>query len=201
VATNNCADLRTCVHVAGIFEDKNTGLCNPPCDLFGQDCENLESCYLLLDRPGYPTACAPPVPEPGEELGGCGDGSTVGTHGSCCRFTNTCAQGYGCVQPTAPDEEGLVCAYYCDPTGSVSGAPTDCTAGPGPAPDFACIQVNRFFTDVPELPDWVGFCIDTAVWGPATCWNQIQDGLEDGVDCCELGGTPQCPCVYLCDWR
>ncbi len=203
VAINACPQDSTCVHLAGVFEDKNTGLCEPSCDLYAQDCDNQEeSCYLLLDRTDYPTVCAPAVPEPNADLGGCGDGATVGVQGSCCSFSNTCTEGFGCIQPTEPDEAGLVCAYYCDPTGTVTGAPNDCsTPGPGPAPGFECVQINQFYTDVPELPDTFGFCIDTALWGPATCWNGVQDAHEDDIDCCQQGGDAACSCVYLCDWQ
>ena len=200
VAINSCPVEFTCMHLVGVFEDHNVGLCEPACDMFAQDCANLESCYILLDRPGYPTVCAPPVPEPAPELGGCAAAAAPGVQDECCTFTNSCAQGHGCIQPsTTVTNAGLDCAYFCDPTGSVAGAPTDCSdPGPGAAPGYECVQVNHFYTDIGDLPDQVGFCINTTEWGPATCWNTTQDAHEDGVDCCMLGGDIDCPCMYQC---
>lgn len=197
-APDSCPTDQTCIHQVGIFSDSNLGMCEPPCDLFAQDCADEETCYLLLERDGYPTVCFETVPEPEPESGGCGDGAAPATQDQCCSFVNTCEPGYGCVQPPRPDQlTGHECAYFCDPTGT-TGGPTDCTApGPGPAPDFECIPVNKFFSDVEGLPDSVGFCITTAEWGPASCWNGEQDGNEADVDCCPPA-TPSCPCVFTC---
>ena len=45
----------------------------------------------------------------------------------------------------------------------------------------------------PEIP-----ATKAAVWGPAECYNQVQDVNEDGVDCCEDGGIPACSCAFQC---
>jgi hypothetical protein len=197
VAPDDCPEDFTCVHVTGVFEDNTIGTCDPACDLWAQDCSNEETCYILLGRDGYPTVCAPAVPEP-PAPDGCGSGSEPGTLDDCCSHPNTCAAGWGCTQLPDPEStSGLECAYYCDPTGTTSG-PQDCNPpGPGPAPSYECIRINAFYTDVPDLPDSIGFCIRTSEWGPASCWNDSQDVNEDGVDCCDPG-NPLCECIYTC---
>jgi hypothetical protein len=55
----------------------------------------------------------------------------------------------------------------------------------------------NFYSDVPDLPASVGFCIETAVWGPATCWDGEQNGAEQGVDCC-TDPPGECTCIFAC---
>jgi hypothetical protein len=149
VAPDSCGVDATCVHVNNIFDDDNVGFCNPPCDVFAQDCLNDEACYILITRPGAPTVCAPARTEPG--------GAAPGLQGEACSFINTCTKGYGCLLNNAPmDATGLECAFLCD--AAMSGGPTCATEGPGP--QFVCRQINMFYGDVPDVPDEIGFCVD-----------------------------------------
>ena len=165
------------------------------CDLFGQDCSGAETCYLLLSSSGYPTACAPTVPEPAISSGGCEPVEKVvpQEQGECCSYINTCNVGLGCTQ-AHPVDDGLVCAEFCDPTETVGI--DDCFTKLGAG--FFCLAINRFYTDVDDLEDIYGFCLDEGLWGPATCYNDVQDGDEDGVDCCSVVGEPSCSCQFSC---
>ena len=163
------------------------------CDVFAQDCGGGESCYLLTTT-HFPTACFTAVPEP-DPPDGCGTGlGRPGWQGECCSYINTCDTGIGCLQHDAPFFDHMVCAMYCDPTGTVG--PDNCVSVLGP--HFFCLKINRYYSDGPP-EDFFGFCIDDAIWGPPSCWNNIQDPDEDGPDCCiEPGGNPDCECVFEC---
>lgn len=165
------------------------------CDVFLQDCTDGDGCYLIYSGCPYPTYCAPAVPEPNPP-DGCGTGlNRPGIQGECCSYINTCDNGYTCIQPDSPAWDHLVCSLFCDPTGTVGH--DNCFSQIGP--EFYCLSINSFYVDAPLLEDFFGFCIDETIWGPPSCWNGIQDGDEDGVDCCqEPGGNPDCPCVWLC---
>jgi hypothetical protein len=165
------------------------------CDVFVQNCGGGESCYLLVTEPHYPTACFPAVPEP-DPPSGCGTGlPRPGWQGECCSYINTCDRGLGCLQHDAPVFDHFVCAMYCDPTGTVG--PDNCFSELGPT--FWCLSINEFYSDIPDLEGFFGFCVDDAIWGPPSCWNNIQDPDEDGPDCCiEPGGNPDCECVFEC---
>lgn len=165
------------------------------CDVFLQDCEGGFTCFLDYFISPYFTFCAFSVIEP-DPPDGCGTGlGRPGLQGECCSYVNTCDTGYGCTLPNGPAIDHYVCALFCDPTGSVG--PDNCFASLGP--DFFCLSIRKLYSrDGPE--DYFGFCIDENIWGPPTCFNGIQDGDEDGVDCCqEPGGNPDCPCVPVCD--
>lgn len=195
VNPNSCSSSYTCSHTTGFFEDENIGTCGPMCDLFAQDCTASETCYILLGPEGYPTVCAPTTSEPDTAHDGCEavEKPVPQEHSECCSFINTCNVGLGCVQPNLVGD-GLVCAEFCDPTGTVGT--DDCFSQLGPG--YHCLSINRFYTDVSDLADHYGFCLEEAVWGPAECYNQVQDVNEDGVDCCEDGGIPACSCAFSC---
>ena len=165
------------------------------CDVFTQYCEFSESCYLLLRLEHQPTACAQAVPEP-DPPSGCGSGlSRPGWQDECCSYDNTCDTGLGCILGDMPSVSHFVCGMFCDPTGTVGQ--DNCFADLGPA--FHCLKIRSYWSDLPDLEEYFGFCIDGAIWGPPECWNKIQDPDEDGVDCClTSGGNPNCECVFDC---
>ncbi len=192
---DSCNSSEVCWGFASTLDGQTVAACSQQCDLFAQDCPNEESCFILVARDGYPTLCLQSIPEPAPP-DGCGDGlPPPGAQGECCSYVNTCNTGNGCLQANAPSFENLVCARHCDPTGTLGS--DDCVQVLGIF--FWCMSMNAFYTNLDDLPDAYGFCIDWRVWGPPECYNGIQDGHEDGIDCClEPGGDPDCPCVYEC---
>lgn len=190
---DSCVSSDTCFGLASTFDGQEFALCSPQCDLFAQDCTLDESCYLLPDRGMTVCWLAEPEPPPPS---GCGSGlPRPGIQGECCSHVHTCDSGYGCLQPDKPNFDFMVCARFCDPTGLVGF--DDCA--PALGPDFWCLAMNRFYSNVPNLQDYHGFCIPQSTWGPPDCYNGLQDPDEDGVDCCiEPGGNPDCPCVFEC---
>jgi hypothetical protein len=194
VTPNSCPQGGTCVHNDAYFDNANIGLCEPGCDLYGQDCDNGETCYLLLGGNDPSTICFAAVPEPDVAHGGCIEVELTrpGLQGECCSFINTCDTGYGCSQPN-PHDDGLVCARFCDPTGTLGT--DDCASVLGA--EFYCVSIRDFYSDVPDLDPAFGFCLDTADWGPPECWNGQQDADEYGVDCCD-DPPGACPCKFPC---
>ena len=194
VSPDSCTSGFTCSNTGDLFDDPSIGICEPQCDLFAQDCSGDETCYLLFSD-GYPTVCLPTVPEPDTSHGGCEPVEKLvpQEQGECCSFINTCNVGLGCSQPNQGGDD-MLCGEFCDPTETVGT--DDCVAQLGSG--YFCLSINRFYTDVPDLDDIYGFCLEEAVWGPATCYNNVQDGDEDGPDCCSLGGDPDCPCAFSC---
>lgn len=192
---DSCPSSEVCWGFASTFDGQTVAACSQRCDLFAQDCPNGESCFILLGRDGYPTLCIQAIPEPAPP-DGCGDGlPPPGAHGECCSFVNTCSTGHGCNQPNAPTFDHSVCARNCDPTGTLGW--DDCA--PVLGSDHWCLSMNDFYADLDDLEDAYGFCVDQRVWGPPQCFNGIQDGDEDGIDCCiEPGGNPSCPCTTDC---
>jgi hypothetical protein len=192
VIPNNCPQNGTCVHDSAYSDDANFGLCESGCDIFAQNCTNSETCYLLLST-GYATTCQAAVPEPDQANDGCveTEKTVPQTQGECCSYINTCDTGYGCLLVNRYGD-GLVCARYCDPTGTVGV--DDCSSVLG-ATHF-CLSINDFYSDVDDLDDFYGFCVDAADWGPPTCFNKQQDANEEGVDCCI--SDPNCPCTFSC---
>jgi hypothetical protein len=195
VAPNSCGSGSTCSNTGDFFNDPSLGLCEQNCDLFAQDCPGGETCYLLLQSEGYPTVCAPTVPEPDTAQNGCEPVEKLvpQEQGECCSYINTCNVGLGCTQPTEPGD-GLACGEFCDPTETVGI--DDCFTKLGAG--FHCLAINRFYTDVADLENIYGFCLDEDLWGPASCYNLVQDADEDGVDCCSDGGEPSCLCASSC---
>lgn len=192
VTPDNCSQNDTCLHYPPIFDDPNGGLCEPGCDIFAQDCTNGDTCYLLLNA-DFTKVCQPTVPEPDQAHNGCVEveNTRPQLQGECCSYINTCDTGYGCIQPN-PVDDGLVCARYCDPTGTVGG--DDCSSVLGA--DYYCLSIRDFYTDAEDLADFYGFCLNQNDWGPPGCFNKQQDANEDGVDCCIDG--PNCPCMFSC---
>ena len=141
------------------------GCTNGECDIFAQDSLNPfpsaepanESCYILFTRPGAPTVTFPAFPDDGQQAPGLQD--------QMCNYINTCRNGSGCVLPDDPEDfQNLVCAQFCD--ASNSGGPTcDDTAAGGPGPAYSCYRVNLIYSDVPDVPDYVGMCARTELWG------------------------------------
>jgi len=194
VNPDTCPQDSTCFPDSNYFDEANRGLCEPGgCDIFAQDCANDESCYILLGQEGYPTVCFATTPEPDQQHNGCMEMELTRpqTQGECCSFINTCETGYGCTQPN-PLDDGLVCARFCDPTGTMGT--DDCASVLGAG--FYCLSIRDFYADVPDLDPAYGFCIDENYWGPAQCFNKQQDANEEGVDCCV--SNPDCPCVFSC---
>jgi hypothetical protein len=193
VTPNSCPQYGICIHDSRIFDDANAGLCEPECSIFGQNCTNSETCYLLFHLPGYPTACFAPMPEPDQQNDGCVEveNTRPQLQGECCSFINTCDTGYGCIQLN-PLADGLVCARFCDPTGTIGD--NDCASVLGS--EYYCLSINDFYSDVDDLDDFYGFCMDENDWGPAECFNKQQDANEEGVDCCI--SDPNCPCRFAC---
>ena len=194
VTPDSCPTDYHCSHTAGIFDD-NIGTCDTMCDLYAQDCDGGETCYMLLGQTDYPRVCSPTVPEPDTAHDGCEPVEKLvpQEQGECCSFINTCNVGLGCTQPDTGNS-GLTCGEFCDPTGAVGV--DDCLSKLGPG--YYCISINSFYVDVSDLEDFYGFCIDASLWGPATCFNGVQDTDEDGVDCCAAGGDPDCECMFSC---
>jgi hypothetical protein len=193
VSPNSCAQNDTCVHSDVYFDDINVGLCEPGCDLFGQDCTNDETCYLLLHQDSYPTVCLAAIPEPDIQHDGCMETELTrpNLQGECCSFINTCDTGYGCTLANRYGD-GLVCARFCDPTGTMGT--DDCASVLGAG--FYCVSIHDFYSDVSDLDAAFGFCLDENDWGPAECFNKQQDVNEEGVDCCI--SDPNCPCIFPC---
>jgi hypothetical protein len=191
---DTCPGNDSCALYSDIFEHSAGGLCEPGCDLFGQDCTNDETCYILLGSEGYPTVCAPATPEPDTANGGCAavELTRPGLQGECCSFINTCDTGYGCVLPD-PLGSGLVCGRFCDPTGTLGT--DDCSSVLGA--EYFCVSIRDFYSNTPDLDPAYGFCLDEADWGPPECWNGQQDADEFGVDCCD-DPPGACPCVFTC---
>lgn len=190
---DTCPGSETCAQDSNIFEHVIGGLCESGCDLFAQDCTNNESCYILLGSESYPTVCFAPVPEPDQQHDGCEEveKTVPQTQGECCSYINTCDTGYGCIQPN-PYADGLVCARFCDPTGTLGT--DDCSSVLGA--EYYCISIRDFYTDTSDLDPAFGFCLDENDWGPAQCFNKQQDANEEGVDCCI--NDPNCPCRFSC---
>jgi hypothetical protein len=165
------------------------------CDVFAQDCGAGEGCYLLLQPyDGYPTYCFVAVPEPDIQHDGCVEEERPipQQQGECCSYINTCDIGLGCIQPN-PVDDGLVCATFCDPTGTVGT--NDCFSSLGP--NFWCLAIRDFYVGGQDLDYYFGFCVDDTIWGPPECFNGVQDPDEDGIDCCNQG-NPTCPCFFQC---
>jgi hypothetical protein len=194
VTPDSCPDSLLCEHTTGIFDD-NIGTCDTMCDLYAQDCDGGDTCYMLLGQAGYPTVCFPTVPEPDTAHDGCEpvEKPFPQEQGECCSYINTCNVGLGCTQPD-PSDSGMTCGEFCDPTGTVGV--DDCLSKLGAG--FYCLSINSFYVDASDLEDFYGFCIDESLWGPATCFNGVQDADEDGVDCCAIGGDPGCACAFSC---
>lgn len=200
---DGCVDLLSddfncgaCGEVCGAEDSCYGGSCGA-CDLFGQDCSEEKTCYLVLST-GYPTVCAQTTPEPAESdpvSPGCEPVEKLvpQEQGECCSYINTCNVGLGCTQPN-PTDDGLVCAEFCDPTETFGI--DDCLSKLGAG--FYCLSINKFYLGADDLEDYYGFCLDESFWGPATCFNKVQDSDEDGVDCCSDGGVPTCPCAFAC---
>ncbi len=166
VAPDSCPAQRYCATLGGRLGDEGVGLCEPACDLFAQDCDAGESCYLALGERDFAAICAPAFPEPPPAEDGCGlPGATrAGTTGDCCSYVNTCAPGYACVRSLAgaSEREG-VCAFVCDPTGARGDAPSECDPpGPGPSPDYVCTPLRELAAAVADLPSTIGVCVDSA---------------------------------------
>ena len=157
-----------CLHTSGIFEDNLVGFCSgTDCNIFSQDCPKPspdpdavppnESCYLLFTRPGAPTVCFPARADDGQDAPGGQD--------QLCNSINTCKQGYGCILPDDPDNfQNLLCAYFCD-AADTGGPRCADIAGGGPGPDYSCYQLNLVYGDLPDVPDSVGICGLTELWG------------------------------------
>jgi hypothetical protein len=194
ISPDSCRLGFACSSTGDPFNDPSIGICKPLCDLFAQDCDNGETCYLLFSN-GYPTVCLNTVPEPDTSHGGCEpvEKPIPQEHGECCSYVNTCNVGLGCSQPNQGGD-GMACGEFCDPTETVGT--DDCVAQLGSG--FFCLSINSFYSDLTDLNDIYGFCLEEAVWGPPTCYNDVQDGNEDGPDCCSDGGDPDCPCVFPC---
>jgi len=162
VAPDSCPAERYCAPIEGRLGEAGVGVCELACDLFAQDCDGGESCFLAVGERGFATMCAPAFPEPPPSDSGCGvpGASAAGVAGDCCSYVNTCATGYACVQARENETRGEgVCAYLCDPTGALPGAPRACDPpGPGPAPTYVCVPLRE--QTALDLPATIGVCIE-----------------------------------------
>jgi len=162
VTPDSCPAERYCAPLAGWFE---VGVCEPACDLFGDDCEEGEGCFLALRPDGYATLCAPRFIEPIPSAGGCGLPGALapGVAGDCCSYVNTCAPGFVCVWSQESEVGEGVCAYLCDPTGQRARVPRDCDPpGPGPEPSYVCKPLREVDRNVGDVPDSIGVCVQSA---------------------------------------
>ncbi len=184
---DSCPESQLCAY-QGVLGSATFGTCEPYCDVLNQDCEGGDGCYFVSNFNA--TQCLLPT---AEDFGSdCAElTGSPGVQGDCCSYINSCAVGLGCIGRSA-DLSGQVCAAFCDPTDTIGSSDCTSTAGAG----HYCVSLNRFYSDLNHVEDHVGLCIDEAIWGPATCFNDVQDSDEDGVNCCLSSGD--CLCAYDC---
>lgn len=143
-----CSDpAQACIAHDGVFDDRGLGLCTRLCDPLGpldpEPCAPEQGCYLRLST-GQATC---------HGAGGLAQGQV-------CTFIDACAPGLGCVL-LAADGQSTVCSALCDPATGVTASGQTCARELGTGAP-ACIAINRFYSDTPDVPDDVGMCVDCA---------------------------------------
>lgn len=164
VAPDSCPAGKRCAEISGLVDSPGVGTCQGVCDPLSSPsgCSEGEACFIRFSP--ATSVCAAPF--------------TDATQGVACEFVNGCAGGYGCVLLNSPvNPTGQVCAFICD--ASQSGGPT-CAQGPGSS--FTCVQINQFYSNVADLPNEYGMCLDPVEW------DEDGDSVLDFADMCP--GTP-----------
>jgi hypothetical protein len=135
---------QACIAHAGVFEDRGLGLCTRLCEpLDAASCAPEQGCYLSLGT-GQATCH--------------GAGSL--DQGDVCTYIDACAPGLGCVLLDA-DGQRTLCTALCDPATAVTASGQTCAQVLGMG-EPACVAINRFYGDTPDVPDDIGMCVDCA---------------------------------------
>ena len=133
-----------CIAHGGVFEGRDLGLCTRLCDPLGDGaCAPGQGCYLGLGT-GQST---------------CHEAGSLGQD-QACSYIDACAPGLGCVLLDAVGQSTL-CTALCDPATAETASGQTC-AEVLEAGEPACVAINRFYGDTPDVPDHIGMCLDCA---------------------------------------
>lgn len=140
------AGEQACIAHGGVFDGRDLGLCTALCEPVATDsCASGQGCYLGLGT-GQSTCHAAGSLDQGEV----------------CTYIDDCSQGLGCVL-LGGDGASTLCAAFCDPDTAVTASGQTCAQALGAqAGAPACIAINRFYSDTPEVSNGVGMCLDCA---------------------------------------
>jgi hypothetical protein len=139
---------QACIVHGGVFDDHGLGLCTRLCEPLAASCASEQGCYLRLGT-GQAT---------------CHGGGSLG-QGEACTYIDACAPGLGCVL-LDDDAQRTLCTAFCDPATAVTASGQTCAQVLGMGAP-ACVAINRFYSDTPDVPDDIGMCIDCADTGYA----------------------------------
>jgi hypothetical protein len=140
----DCGADEACIAHGGVFEGLDLGLCTGLCDpLDAASCAPEQGCYLGLGT-GQSTC---------HEAGGLGLGQV-------CAYIDACAPGLGCVLLDG-DGQRTLCTALCDPATAMTASGQTCAQVLGVG-EPACVAINRFYGDTPDVPDGIGMCLDCA---------------------------------------
>ncbi len=165
MAPDSCSSGFSCALLPGLVDSPGVGVCQVICDPLSDPsgCAVDEACFILVTQ--ETTVCATTMES--------------GTQGVACEYINGCASGYSCILLDSPvDPRGMECAFICD---ALQGSGPTCAEGSEPS--YTCVQINRFYTNIPGLPDVYGMCVDPEEW------DEDGDSVLDFEDQCP--GTPQ----------
>jgi len=185
---------------SAILDGATGGADGLACDVVRQDCPNPEdACYFDLGR--RTTFCAS-VPE--TSFGVTQDQLCAG--GSPCT-SDSCDKGFGPIGLSTVEAPPDRCAFFCAPVPTHLGNPNMAGGNPGivscgssfdTRPDgpgeplYQCRFVNSFFSFFPpaaEVPDSVGLCASTELWGDCRNCDPTDPG-NCAPGCVPLGGAP-----------
>jgi hypothetical protein len=153
------------------------GLCAPICALGGADCGGAEGACIAhggvfdglglglgtrLCAPLDTASCAPDqgcYVSLGTGQATCHGAGSLG-QGQVCAYIDACAPGLGCVLLDTGGQRTL-CTALCDPATAVTASGQTCAQALGVG-EPACVAINRFYGDTPDVPDDIGMCLDCA---------------------------------------
>jgi hypothetical protein len=140
------AGEQACTAHGGVFDGRDLGLCTALCEPVAMNsCASGQGCYLGL----------------GTGRSTCHAAGSLG-QGEVCAYIDDCSEGLGCVLLGA-DGASTVCTAFCDPATAVTSSGQTCAQALGAqAGTPACIAINRFYSDTPEVSNQVGMCLDCA---------------------------------------
>lgn len=146
---DTCPDgVKACGLYTDIFDDvtaANVGLCDPICDPFDAvSCGAEEACYLSLFT-GAAT---------------CSSNQSALALGTQCTGLNSCDSGLGCILQNP--QQQLSCTPYCKTGDGLTLAGESCSVALGGVGTAQCVQINRFYNNIPKVGDEFGMCVDCA---------------------------------------
>ncbi|RYZ08574.1 MAG: hypothetical protein EOO73_06880 [Myxococcales bacterium] len=138
----------------GVSAPSGYGVCQPPCDLLAQDCDEGDAC-VFLETP-FPVCAQAGAVEPG----------------AACAFYDDCELGSACVLVNA-EKTATMCTPFCAAT----------EAGSCAAQGDTCLAFPMIYDPVPDELFTTGLCYPCELLGIPDCQLLAAGGCAEEADC------------------